>query len=294
MAVTKHQRKEGSPEDKPEYEDVKEVETINSMVPFVAAPQRRGDGRGIQQILSGEILRLCSASAYHPHLCGRHCDLQGAAVHSRQDPYDFYTKDYKKGLQLYSGGVLIMENCADLLPDYLRFVKGVVDTPDVSLNISREMLQHDRQLKVIAANLKKKILAELAKMLREDRTGYEAFFKNFGLDLKYGVIQNYGANKDELQDLLLFHSSTEETLTTLSEYTSRMPESQKYIYYAAGASLTAIDSLPQTELVKANHMEILYFTEQADEFLTEALRTYGEKPFRSVLNDDLGLENKGS
>ena len=129
-------------------------------------------------------------------------------------------------------------------------------------------------------------------MLREDREGYETFFKNFGLDLKYGVLQNYGANKDELQDLLLFHSSTKEKLTTLSEYTSRMPESQKYIYYAAGASLTAIDSLPQTELVKANHMEILYFTEQADEFLTEALRTYGEKPFRSVLNDDLGLENK--
>ncbi len=161
-------------------------------------------------------------------------------------PYNYYTKEYEKGLQLYSSGVLIMEKCADLLPDYLRFVKGVVDTPDVSLNISREMLQHDRQLKVIAANLKKKILAELAKMLREtDRTGYEAFFKNFGLDLKLRWIQNYGANKDELQDLLLFHSSTEETLTTLSEYTSRMPESQKYIYYAAGASLTAIDSCPR-------------------------------------------------
>ena len=292
MAVTKHQRKEGSPDDKPEYEDVKEVETINSMVPLWQRRKGEVTDEEYNKFYQEKFFDYVAPQRTIPISVEGTVTYKALLFIPGKTPYDFYTKDYKKGLQLYSGGVLIMENCADLLPDYLRFVKGVVDTPDVSLNISREMLQHDRQLKVIAANLKKKILAELAKMLREDRTGYEAFFKNFGLDLKYGVIQNYGANKDELQDLLLFHSSTEETLTTLSEYTSRMPESQKYIYYAAGASLTAIDSLPQTELVKANHMEILYFTEQADEFLTEALRTYGEKPFRSVLNDDLGLENK--
>ena len=292
MAVTKHQRKEGSPEDKPEYEDVKEVETINSMVPLWQRRKGEVTDEEYNKFYQEKFFDYVAPQRTIPISVEGTVTYKALLFIPGKTPYDFYTKDYKKGLQLYSGGVLIMENCADLLPDYLRFVKGVVDTPDVSLNISREMLQHDRQLKVIAANLKKKILAELAKMLREDREGYETFFKNFGLDLKYGVLQNYGANKDELQDLLLFHSSTKEKLTTLSEYTSRMPESQKYIYYAAGASLTAIDSLPQTELVKANHMEILYFTEQADEFLTEALRTYGEKPFRSVLNDDLGLENK--
>lgn len=292
MAVTKHQRKEGSPDDKPEYEDVKEVETINSMVPLWQRRKGEATEEEYNKFYQEKFFDYVAPQRTIPISVEGTVTYKALLFIPGKTPYDFYTKDYKKGLQLYSGGVLIMENCADLLPDYLRFVKGVVDTPDVSLNISREMLQHDRQLKVIAANLKKKILAELAKMLREDREGYETFFKNFGLDLKYGVLQNYGANKDELQDLLLFHSSTKEKLTTLSEYTSRMPESQKYIYYAAGASLTAIDSLPQTELVKANRMEILYFTEQADEFLTEALRTYGEKPFRSVLNDDLGLENK--
>lgn len=292
MAVTKHQRKEGSPDDKPEYEDIKEVETINSMVPLWQRRKGEVTDEEYNKFYQEKFFDYVAPQRTIPISVEGTVTYKALLFIPGKTPYDFYTKDYKKGLQLYSGGVLIMENCADLLPDYLRFVKGVVDTPDVSLNISREMLQHDRQLKVIAANLKKKILAELAKMLREDREGYETFFKNFGLDLKYGVLQNYGANKDELQDLLLFHSSTKEKLTTLSEYTSRMPESQKYIYYAAGASLTAIDSLPQTELVKANRMEILYFTEQADEFLTEALRTYGEKPFRSVLNDDLGLENK--
>ena len=292
MEVTTHKLKEGCPEDKPEYEEVKEVQTINSMVPLW---QRRKD-----EVTEEEYQKFYQEKFfdYAPPQRTIPISVEGTVTYKAllfipgKTPYDFYTKDYKKGLQLYSGGVLIMENCADLLPDYLRFVKGVVDTPDVSLNISREMLQHDRQLKVIANNLKKKILAEIAKMMREDREGYEAFFKNFGLDLKYGILQNYGANKAELQDLLLFYSSTEQKMTSLSEYTSRMPESQKYIYYASGSNIAAIDALPQTELVKANNMEILYFTEQADEFLTEALRTYGEKEFRSVLNDDLGLENK--
>lgn len=291
MEVTKHQRKEGTPDDKPEYEDVKEVETINSMVPLWQRAKSEVTQEEYNKFYQEKFFDYVPPQRTIPISVEGTVTYKALLFIPGKAPYDFYTKDFKKGLQLYSGGVLIMENCADLLPDYLRFVRGVVDTPDVSLNISREMLQHDRQLKTIANNLKKKILAELSKLMREDREGYETFFKNFGLDLKYGVLQNYGANKAELQDLLLFYSSTEKKPTSLSEYTSRMRESQKYIYYASGANIGAIDALPQTELVKNNDMEILYFTDQADEFLTEALRTYGEKEFRSVLNDDLGLEN---
>ena len=292
MEVTTHRRKEGSPDDKPEYEDVKEVQTINSMVPLWQRRKGEVSDEEYNKFYQEKFFDYVPPQRVLPVSVEGTVTYKALLFIPGKTPYNFYTKDYQKGLQLYSGGVLIMENCADLLPDYLRFVKGVVDTPDVSLNISREMLQHDRQLKTIANNLKKKILAELAKMMREDREGYEAFFKNFGLDLKYGILQDYGANKEELQDLLLFYSSTEKKLCSLSEYTGRMSESQKYIYYAAGANVTAIDALPQTELVKNNSMEILYFTEQADEFLTEDLRTYGGKEFRSVLDDDLGLENK--
>ena len=292
MEVTKHQRKEDSPEDHPEYEDVKEIETINSMVPLWQRRKSEVTDEEYNKFYQEKFFDYVAPQRVLPISVEGTVTYKALLFIPGKTPYDFYTKDYKKGLQLYSGGVLIMENCADLLPDYLRFVRGVVDTPDVSLNISREMLQHDRQLKTIANNLKKKILGELAKMMREDREGYETFFKNFGLDLKYGVLQDYGANKAELQDLLLFYSSTEKKMVSLSEYTGRMPESQKYIYFASGTNLDSIDALPQTELVKKNNMEILYFTEQADEFLTEAIRTYGEKEFRSVLNDDLGLENE--
>ena len=291
MELTHHQRKEGSPDDKPEYEDVKEVETINSMVPLWQRPKGEVSQEEYNKFYQEKFFDYVPPQTVLPISVEGTVTYKALLFVPGKTPYDFYTKDYKKGLQLYSGGVLIMENCADLLPDALRFVRGVVDTPDVSLNISREMLQHDRQLKTIANNLKKKLLAELARMLREDRESYETFFKNFGLDLKYGVLQNYGADKDAYQDLLLFYSSTEQKPVTLSEYTARMPESQQYIYYASGASTNAIDALPQTELVKEHHMEILYFTDQADEFLTEALRTYGGKEFRSVLNDDLGIEN---
>ncbi len=292
MEVTKHQRKEGSPDDHPEYEDVKVEETINSMVPLWQRPKGEVTEEEYSKFYQDKFFDYVPPQRTLPVSVEGTVTYKALLFIPGKTPYDFYSKDYKKGLQLYSGGVLIMENCADLLPDYLRFVKGVVDTPDVSLNISREMLQHDRQLKVIANNLKKKILAELAKMMRENREDYEKFFANFGLDLKYGILQNYGSNKAELQDLLLFYSSTEKKMTSLSEYTARMREEQKYIYYAAGVNTDAIDALPQTELVKENHMEILYFTEQADEFLAEALQSYAEKEFRSVLNDDLGLENQ--
>jgi len=209
-------------------------------------------------------------------------------------PYNYYTKDFEKGLQLYSNGVLIMDKCADLLPDHFRFVRGVVDSPDLSLNISRELLQHDRQLKVIASNLEKKIKSELLKLMREDREGYETFFKNFGRQIKYGMVENYGAQKDLLQDLVLFYSSTEKKPVTLEEYVSRMSEDQKYIYYAAGETLDKIDRLPQTELLKEKGTEILYFTEDVDEFCAQMILTYKEKEFRSVLDQEIeeGAEKK--
>ena len=180
-----------------------------------------------------------------------------------------------------------MDKCADLLPEHFRFVRGVVDSPDLSLNISRELLQHDRQLKVIAANLEKKIKAELGKLLKDDREGYEKFWKNFGRQLKYGTVSEYGAHKDLLSDLLLFYSSTEKKPVTLAEYVSRMKEDQKYLYYAAGESLDKIDKLPQTELLKDAGTEILYFTEDVDEFCAQTLRTYQDKEFRSVLDQEL-------
>ena len=180
-----------------------------------------------------------------------------------------------------------MDKCADLLPEHFRFVRGVVDSPDLSLNISRELLQHDRQLKVIAANLEKKIKSELAKLLKEDREGYETFWKNFGRQLKYGVVGEYGAHKDLLQDLLLFYSSTEKKPVTLDEYVSRMQEDQKYIYYAAGESLDKVDKLPQTELLRDKGVEILYFTEEVDEFCAQILHAYKDKEFRSVLDQEI-------
>ena len=187
-----------------------------------------------------------------------------------------------------------MDKCADLLPEHFRFVRGVVDSPDLSLNISRELLQHDRQLKVIASNLEKKIKSELAKMLQEDRAGYETFWKNFGRQIKYGVVGEYGAHKDLLQDLLLFYSSTEKKPVTLDEYVGRMKEDQKYLYYAAGESLDKIDKLPQTELLKDSGTEILYFTEEVDEFCAQILHTYKDKEFRSILDQEIeeGAEKK--
>ncbi len=205
-------------------------------------------------------------------------------------PYDFYTKNYEKGLQLYASGVLIMEKCADLLPDYFSFVKGLVDSEDLSLNISREMLQHDRQLKLIASRLEKKIKSELKSMLTNEREKYEEFFKNFGLQLKYGVYSDYGTHKELLQDLLLFYSSSEKKMVTLDEYVGRMKEDQKYIYYACGETTDRIDRLPQTELLKDKGFEILYLTDDVDEFALKMMMKYADKEFRNVSDKDLGLE----
>ena len=286
MEMTHSRRKEGSPDDKPEFEDVREWETVNSMVPLWQRKKsdvKREEYDKFYQERFGDMTPPQSVVTV---------SAEGAVTYQAllfipsQAPGLYYTEDYEPGLQLYSSGVMIMDKCADLLPDYLSFVRGVVDSPDLSLNISRELLQHDRQLKIISANLEKKLRAELERMLRDDREGYEKFWKNFGRQLKVCALNNYGAQKDKLQDLLLFYSSTEKKLVTLGEYVSRMPESQKYIYFAAGESIEAIDHMPQTEVLKDSSTEILYFTDKTDEFIADMFRTYQEKEFRSALNDE--------
>ena len=286
MEMTHSRRKEGSPDDKPEFEDVREWETVNSMVPLWQRKKsdvKREEYDKFYQERFGDMTPPQSVVTV---------SAEGAVTYQAllfipsQAPGLYYTEDYEPGLQLYSSGVMIMDKCADLLPDYLSFVRGVVDSPDLSLNISRELLQHDRQLKIISANLEKKLRAELERMLRDDREGYEKFWKNFGRQLKYGTVGEYGAHKELLQDLLLFYSSTEKKPVTLGEYVSRMPESQKYIYFAAGESIEAIDHMPQTEVLKDSSTEILYFTDKTDEFIADMFRTYQEKEFRSALDDE--------
>ncbi len=205
-------------------------------------------------------------------------------------PFNFYSQNYERGLELYANGVLIMEKCADLIPDYFAFVKGMVDSEDLSLNISREMLQHDRQLNIISRNVKNKIKSALQTMLNDERETYETFYKSFGRQIKFGVYNGYGANKEDLQDLLLYYSSTEQKLVSLQEYVSRMKENQKYIYYATGESIDRIVKLPQTEVIAERGIEMLYCTEDIDEFALKMLNKFGDKEFRSVSSGDLGLE----
>ena len=287
MEVNKTRKTADSPEDKPEYETYSEIETLNSMVPIWQRAKSE---------VTEEELNKFYRDKFHDYAEPQRTisvSVEGAVTYKAllfipgATPYDYYTQGYEKGLQLYSSGVLIMDKCADLLPEHFRFVRGVVDSPDLSLNISRELLQHDRQLKVIAANLEKKIKAELTKMLREDREAYETFFKNFGRQLKYGVVADYGMHKDKLQDLLMFYSSTEKKPVTLEEYVGRMKEDQKYIFYAAGETAEKVDRLPQTELLKDQGIEILYFTEEADEFCAQVIHDYQDKEFRSVLDQEI-------
>ena len=287
MEVNKTRKTADSPEDKPAYETYSEIETLNSMVPIWQRAKSE---------VTEEDLHKFYRDKFHDYAEPQRTisvSVEGAVTYKAllfipgATPYDYYTQGYEKGLQLYSSGVLIMDKCADLLPEHFRFVRGVVDSPDLSLNISRELLQHDRQLKVIAANLEKKIKAELTKMLREDREAYETFFKNFGRQLKYGVVADYGMNKDKLQDLLMFYSSTEKKPVTLEEYVGRMKEDQKYIFYAAGETAEKVDRLPQTEGLKEQGIEILYFTEEADEFCAQIIQSYQDKEFRSVLDQEI-------
>ena len=294
MEVSKTRKKEGCPDDKPEYETYQEVETLNSMVPIW---QRRKSN------VKPEEYNKFYRDKFHDYTDPQRViavSAEGAVTYKAllfipgATPYDYYTKEYEKGLQLYSNGVLIMDKCADLLPEHFRFVRGVVDSPDLSLNISRELLQHDRQLKVIATNLEKKIKNELLKMMKDDREGYEKFWKNFGRQLKFGVVSEYGAHKDLLSDLLMFYSSTEKKPVTLSEYVSRMKEDQKYIYYASGETLDKVDKLPQTEMLKDKGIEILYFTEDIDEFCAQTIRSQDDKELRSILDQEIeeGAEKK--
>ena len=287
MEVSRTRRKEGSPDDKPEYETVREEQTLNSMVPLWQRKKSEVTQEEYEKFYRDKFSDYNAPQSVVP------ISAEGAVTYKAllfvpgATPFDFYTKDYEAGLQLYSSGVLIMDKCADLLPEHFRFIRGVVDSPDLSLNISRELLQHDRQLKVMASNIEKKIKGELTRMMRDDRPGYETFWKNFGRQLKYGLVANYGANKDQLAPLALFWSSTEKKMVSLDEYVDRMPESQKVIYYAAGETVTAVDRLPQLERLKDNGTEVLYFTEEVDEFAAQILHTYKDKEFRSVLDGEI-------
>ena len=284
-------KEETKDSDKPEYEDYYETETLNSMVPIWQRPKKDVTQEEYDKFYQEKFFAMDKPVKTIVTSVEGVVTYKALLYIPSSTPYDYYTKEYKKGLQLYSSGVLITDNCEELVPEHFRFVKGIVDTADLSLNISREMLQHDRHLLTIAQNLEKKIQRELTSMLSGDRENYEKFFKAFGRQLKYGVVSDYGMHKDELQDLLLFYSSTEKKLVTLSEYVDRMKEDQKFIYFATGENAAAIDALPQTELLRSKGFEILYCTEDVDEFTLQSLMMYKEKRFCSATNDDLGIEN---
>ena len=292
MLMPHSKLKEGCPEDKPEYEEEFVLETLNSMVPLWQRKKSevtREEYDKFYQERFGEMAPPQSVITV---------SVEGAVTYKAllfipsRMPNQYFTEDFKPGLQLYSSGVMIMDHCADLLPEYFNFVRGVVDSPDLSLNISRELLQHDRQLKVIAANLEKKIKAELLRMLKDERENYEKLYRSYGRQLKLCALNNYGVNKEKVQDLLMFYSSKEKKLVTLDEYVDRMPESQKFIYYATGENVEAIDHLPQTELVKEHDYEMLYFTDNTDSFIPDLFGKYRDKPFRSVVDGELELDGE--
>ena len=291
MDMTRSKVKEGTEDsEKPEYETVTEAETLNSMVPIWQRPRKDVADDEYEKFYHDKFMAFDKPAKIITTSVEGVVTYKALLYIPSKTPFDFYTKDYKKGLQLYSSGVLIMENCEELLPDHFRFVKGVVDSQDFSLNISREVLQHDHQLKTVAKTLEKKIKNELASLLKKDRETYESFFKEFSRNLKYGIVSDYGMHKDNLKDLLMFYSSNGDKLTTLGEYTDRMPEEQKYIYFATGESAAAISKLPQAEVVLSKGYELLYCTQDIDEFTLQTLAEYNGKQFRSVDSDDLGIE----
>ena len=288
MMVSEYKKKE----DSDDYETVLEEKTINSMVPIWRKNKNELADEDYENFYSEKHF------GFDKPLKWSHMRIDGMLRYDAiiyipsSAPFDYYTKEYEKGLELYSSGVLIMNKCPELLPDYFSFVKGIVDSEDLSLNISREMLQHDRQLKLMAKKIEEKIKDELMDLQENQRDKYEEFFQNFGKQLKYGLYSDYGMNKDRLKDLLLFYSSSERKPVTLRDYLQRMPEDQKYIYYATGDSVDRIDRLPQAELVKDKGYEILYFTDEVDEFAIKMLHEYGDKEFRSVSGEDLGIEEE--
>ena len=288
MDMTEKKLREGTED---EYDDVIEEVVVNSMVPIWRKNKRELTKEDYDNFYSEKHY------GYDKPLKHIHTSVDGVVSYNsilyipENMPFDFYNKEYQKGLELYSSGVMIMEKCSDLLPDYFGFVKGIVDSEDLSLNISREILQHDRQLKFIAKNIKNKIKNELENMLKNDRENYEKFYSAFGRTLKYGIYNEYGADKDVLKDLIMFYSSKEKKMVTLSEYVERMTEEQKYIYYACGESIDRIEKMPQIDAVLEKGFEILYFTEDIDEFAIRMLMNYSEKEFKSVSSGDLGIES---
>ena len=288
MEVTHHHMKD---EEKHEYEDIKETETLNSMIPIWKKNKNDIKDEDYDNFYMDKFndfdkpLKVISSSVEGM------CSYKSLLFIPSHAPYDFFTQNYEKGLSLYSNGVLIMDKCPDLLPDYFAFVRGVVDSEDLSLNISREVLQESNNLKLIAKNIESKIRKELEALLKDDRDNYISFFKTFGVQLKYGVYNNFGADRDKLKDLVMFYSSKKDKLITLKEYVENMKDGQEKIYYAAGSSISKIDKLPQVEQVKDKDFDILYLTDYVDEFCITAIQEYNSKKFANVESEDLGLES---
>ena len=288
----KDENAEGEENKAPKYESYTEMETLNSMVPIWQRDKKDVTEEEYETFYRDKFFD------YNKPLRTIHYNVEGNVSFKAllyipgKAPYDFYTKDYKRGLQLYSSGVLIMDNCEDLLPEHFRFVRGVVDSQDLSLNISREMLQHNRQLTIIARNIEKKIKSELKAMLENDREKYEEFYAAFGRQLKYGTVSDYGAHKEATQDLLLFYSHKQGKLVSLKEYVDAMAEGQEKIYYAPGENKERLSKLPQVETLTKKGYDVLLFTEDVDEFVPQTLMTYMEKPFCSVSTEDLGLQTE--
>ena len=292
MEVVKSQKKAGSPDDKPEYEDVKVKETLNSMVPLWKKPKSEVKDDELNEFYKTEF------HDFENPLKSVYAKIEGMVNYDTllfipsRAPYDYYSKDYKKGVKLYSNGVMIMEKCEDLLPDYFAFVRGVVDSSDLNLNISREILQQDRQVKAIATSLEKKISSELKKLMDEDADTYRKVFEQFGLSLKFGVYAGFGLNKDKLKDLLMFYSARKEKLISLKEYVDGMAEGQNEIFYACGDSYQKIAKLPQIERITENGYDVLYFKDGVDEFVAKILNDYGGKKFKSVTDADFSMQNE--
>ncbi|MBO5078417.1 MAG: molecular chaperone HtpG, partial [Oscillospiraceae bacterium] len=279
MEVSKSRLKEDCPEDKPEYESYMEEDTLNSMVPIWQRNKKDVTEEEYHSFYREKFYDFNKPAKVIPFSAEGSVSFKALLFIPGKAPYDYYSKDFKRGLQLYSSGVMIMESCEDLLPEHFSFVRGVVDSQDLSLNISREMLQHDRQLKIIARGIEKKIKAELKAMLENDRGSYESFYASFARQLKYGAVAEYGAHKDATQDLLLFYSNKEKKLITLQEYADAMAEGQEKIYYVSGENVQRLSKLPQVQILTEKGYDVLLFTDEVDEFVPQTLMNYAEKSF---------------
>ena len=292
MEVSKSRLKEGCPEDKPEYESYTEMETLNSMIPIWHRNRKDVTEEEYHTFYREKFFDYNKPARVISFNAEGSVSFKALLYIPSKAPYDYYSKDFKRGLQLYSSGVMIMESCEDLLPEYFSFVRGVVDSQDLSLNISREMLQHDRQLKIIARGIEKKIKSELLSMMENDRESYDAFYAAFARQLKYGTVAEYGAHKDATQDLLLFYSHQQKKPVSLKEYVASMAEGQERIYYVSGESIDRLSKLPQVQSLSSKGYDVLLFTDEVDEFIPQTLMTYDEKSFCNAATEDLGLQTE--